>query len=167
MKEIRDIKIDMLMGNENPILGIFRGITDGMRVINCDVYNDRGMEFIYYNREREWIFYQDARDGKFWCEHSRYWSVFSHKLGIEYEEMQALTKFLVEEFLKKEVFAPFSIDNLFGVGVEEALKREVGMPKVLLGIDEVGEALNREMVLAIDQVHYSSIGQALKTKLGE
>jgi hypothetical protein len=36
-----------------------------------------------------------------------------------------------------------------------------------LGIDEVGEALNREMVLAIDHVHYSSIGEALKTKLGE
>jgi hypothetical protein len=28
MKEIRDIKIDLLMGNKNPILDMFRKITD-------------------------------------------------------------------------------------------------------------------------------------------
>ena len=147
MKEIRDIKIDMLMGNENPILGIFRGITDGMRVINCDVYNDRGMEFIYYNREREWIFYQDVKNVEFWANYKRYWVILERELHLEYEEIQALTKFLVEEALKREVATPHRGGGSGSHRVEEALKREVAKPvkhKVTL-MDGVEEALERTL----------------------
>lgn len=35
MKEIRDIKIDMLMGNDNPIIDLFNEITDGIKIMNC------------------------------------------------------------------------------------------------------------------------------------
>ena len=130
MKEIiRDIKIDLLMGNENPILERFREITDGMMVINCDVYNKDGQEFIYFNKEREWIFYQDAKN-KFWCEHDRYWKIFDG-LKMEYSEIQALTKFLVEEVLMREIEATptYSFSTFRGyLNLELEEYKRVAMP---------------------------------------
>lgn len=45
MKEIRDIKIDLLMGNQNPIIEWFKEMTKDLRIIKCDVYNKDGLEF--------------------------------------------------------------------------------------------------------------------------
>ena len=123
MKDIRDIKIDLLMGNQNPILDMFRKITDGMGIINCDVYNKDGLEFIYYNKDGEWIFYQDCKNEKFWTHYYRYWEILEREFHLEYEEIQALTKFLVEEALKREVGTPTSNGILNESQVEEALKR--------------------------------------------
>jgi len=106
MKEIRDIKLDLVMGNQNPIVDSFKELTDCIKIINCDVYNKDGLEFIYYNKEKEWIFYQDVKNEKFWCDYNRYWSVFENKLNLEYKETQAITKFLVEEALKRELDTP-------------------------------------------------------------
>ena len=135
MKEIRDIKIDLVMGNQNPNVDLFKEITDGIKIINCNVYNKDGLEFIYYNKEKEWIFYQDVKNRKFWCDYNRYWSVFGKKLNLEYEETQAITKFLVEEALKRGVDTPEQLflraDNL----VEEALKREVATPNINLKLN--------------------------------
>ena len=147
MKEIRDIKIDLLMCNQNPILDMFRDITDGMGIINCDVYNKDGLEFIYYNKDGEWIFYQDVKNGQFWAHYKRYWEILEREFHLKYEEIQALTKFLVEEALKREVTTPgVLIMNEIGV-VEEALKREVTTPlyKSNYCLDEVEEALKREV----------------------
>lgn len=123
MKEVRDIKIDLLMCNKNPILDMFRDITDGMGIINCDVYNKDGLEFIYYNREREWIFYQDAKNGEFWAHYKRYWALLEREFRLEYEEIQALTKFLVEEALKREVTTSNVHQSKSWRWVEEVLKR--------------------------------------------
>jgi hypothetical protein len=147
MKEIRDIKIDLLMCNKNPIVDLFKELTDDVKVIHCDVYNKDGLEFIYYNKEKEWIFYQDAKNGKFWCDYNRYWSFFAEKLNLEYEEIQEITKFMVEEALKIGVDTPGLETALFAHKVEEALKREVDTPQTLKFylLDEVEEALKREV----------------------
>ena len=148
MKELRDIKIDLLMCNQNPILDMFRKITDGMGIINCDVYNKYGLEFIYYNREREWIFYQDAKNGEFWAHYKRYWEILEREFHLEYEEIQALTKFLVEEALKREVTTPVSFKWMNTKKLEEVLKREVATPTsgVFGEIAMVEEALKRKVV---------------------
>ena len=147
MKEIRDIKLDLLMGNKNTIVDLFNEITKELQIINCEVYNDDGLEFIYYNKENEWIFYQDAKNGKFWCDYNRYWSFFREKLNLEYKEIQAITKLLVEEALKREVDTPYPsfVEEL--AMVEEALKREVDTPDDYFGMmdDKVEEALKREV----------------------
>ena len=64
MKEIRDIKIDLVMGNKNPIVDLFCNITSGIEIINCNVYNEDGLEFIYH-KDGQWIFYQDCKNEKF------------------------------------------------------------------------------------------------------
>ena len=156
MKEIRDIKIDLLTGNKNPIVELFNEITKDTMIIKCDVYHKHGLEFIYfanaktagqYHKCGEWIFYQDCQNGEFWCNYTRYWSLFESNLKLEYGEIQAITKYLVEEALKREVSTPRfgKYDGCFSV--EEALKREVGTPsgEYLLGINRVEEALKQEV----------------------
>jgi hypothetical protein len=108
MKEIRDIKIDLVMGNKNPIIDLFCEITNGLGIINCNVYNDEGMEFIYYNKEGEWIFYQDCKNEKFWAHYKRYWVLLESYFDLEYREIQAITKLLVEEMIKQEVDTPYT-----------------------------------------------------------
>jgi len=138
MKEVRDIKIDMLMGNQNPIVDLFCEITSGIEIINCDVYNKDGLEFIYH-KDGQWIFYQDAK--KFWVHYNRYWKIFESEFNLKYDEIQAITKLLVvqrtlciskvEETLKRELTTPLVFRMKLSSKVEEALKREVTMPRGL------------------------------------
>jgi len=147
MKEIRDIKIDLVMGNKNPIIDMFCEITNGLGIINCNVYNEDGMEFIYYNREGEWIFYQDCKNEKFWAHYKRYWALLESYFDLEYREIQSITKLLVEKTLKLEVGTPHRGGGSGSHSVEQALKREVGTPlKSYIGsMKLVEEVLNREV----------------------
>jgi len=182
MKEIRDIKLDLLMGNKNPIVDLFNEITKDLQIINCDVYNKDGLEFIYfvptksaehyYNKENEWIFYQDAKNGEFWCVYNRYWKIFESEFNFKYEEIQAITKFLVEEALKREVTIPER--NRAGdlVKVEEALKREVTIPYFLRSRlhTSVEEALKREVDTPYTNdilLNLVPVEEALKREVGE
>jgi hypothetical protein len=127
MKEIRDIKLDILMGNKNPLVDLFNEITKDLQIINCEVYNDDGLEFIYFvPTKNEWIFYQDAENGEFWVHYNRYWKIFESEFKLGHDEIQAITKFLVEEVFKREVATPKSFDlNVGDLEVGEALKREL------------------------------------------
>ena len=191
MKEIRDIKIDLVMGNKNPIVDLFREITDGLNIIKCDVYNNDGSEFIYYNREVKWIFYQDVKNEEFWCDYNRYWEIFKSEFNLKYEEIAAITKLLVEEALKRElstselhfqtqnleveealkreVTTPFPPSKPSELKVEEALNRKVATPQLesLMITEGVEEALKREVVQpsASNVRLFYQVGDALKRKL--
>jgi len=145
MKELRDIKLDLIMGNQNPIIELFHEITSGIEIINCNVYNKDVSEFIYH-KDGQWIFYQDCKNERFWTHYYNYWELFESKFHLKYDEIQAITKYLVEEALKREVSTPargsFFIHNV----VEESLKREVGTPKSnLIPLQKVEEALKRNL----------------------
>ena len=121
MKEVRDVKIDLLIGNKNPVIDLFCEITSGIEIINCNVYNEEGLEFIYH-KDGQWIFYQDKNE-RFWVNYYKYWSIFESKFRLNYEEIQAITKVLVEEALKREVSTPLCAGTHNEERVEEALKR--------------------------------------------
>ena len=169
MKEIRDIKIDLLMGNQNPIVDLFNDITKDLQIINCDVYNKDGLEFIYH-KDGQWIFYQDCKNEKFWTHYYRYWALFESKFSFKYQEIQAITKYLVEEALKREVGTPNLLLHLKFNWVEEALKREVGTPDREIIIKEVvvEEALKREVGTPLRRSLGISIlvEEALKREVG-
>ena len=135
------------MGNQNPIVDLFREITDGLNIIKCDVYNNDGSEFIYYNREVKWIFYQDVKNEEFWCDYNRYWEIFKSEFNLKYEEIGAITKLLVEEALKREVTTPANASFNEPGPVEEALKRELSTSELHFQTQnlEVEEALMREV----------------------
>ena len=146
MKEVRDIKIDLVMGNQNPVIDLFCEITSGIEIINCNVYNEDGLEFIYH-KDGQWIFYQDCKNEKFWTNYYKYWELFESKFHLKYDEIQAITKYLVEEALKREVGTSMSLKLQLLLRVEEALKREVSTPCINSWIrcKEVEEALKREV----------------------
>ena len=156
MKELRDIKLDLIMGNQNPIIELFHEITSGIQIINCNVYNKDGLEFIYH-KDGQWIFYQDCKNEKFWTHYYKYWELFESKFHLKYDEIGAITKYLVvqstlcihkvEDALKREVGTPYKIANNLTIPVEKALKREVGTPKSmnLIPLQKVEEALKREL----------------------
>ncbi len=167
MKEIRDIKIDLLMGNQNPIIERFREITKDLCIINCDVYNEDGMEFIYFNQEREWIFYQDAKNGKFWTNYYRYWSILEREFRLEYLEIQSITKLLVEEALKREVAKPHINVWTPTKMVEEALMREVAKPMYLSNswYKKVEEVMKREVADPLSIAFRQKVGEVLKREV--
>jgi hypothetical protein len=190
MKEIRDIKIDLVMGNKNPIIERFMEITKDLCIIKCDVYHKDGLEFIYHNKDGEWIFYQDCKNEKFWTHYYRYWEILEREFHLEYEEIQALTKFLVEEALKREVgtptsngilnesqveealkqelTTPYSISNNLSKVLEKVLKRELSTPttKLLGKIQKVEDVLNRELGTPVSPIgNIVAIEEALKQKL--
>ena len=150
----------MLTGTQNPIIELFNQITEGIQIVNCDVYEKHGWEFIYfvpaktadaetalpYHKDGEWIFYQNLKNEKFWCNYYKYWSFFESQLGLTYLEVQSITKLLVEEALKREVAPPCFRKWLSIKQVGEALKREVAPPKSpeFLKLSMVEEALKRE-----------------------
>jgi hypothetical protein len=167
MKEIRDIKIDLLMGNQNPIIERFREITKDLCIIKCDVYNEDGMEFIYFNQEREWIFYQDAKNGKFWTNYYRYWSILEREFRLEYLEIQSITKLLVEEALKREVAKPHINVWTPTKMVEEALMREVAKPpgRPRCQLTQVEEVLKREVADPLSIAFSQKVGEVLKREV--
>ena len=156
MKELRDIKLDLIMGNQNPIIDLFHEITSGIQIINCNVYNKDGLEFIYH-KDGQWIFYQDSKNEKFWTHYFNYWELFESKFHLNYVEIQSITKYLVvqstlcgykvEEALKREVGTPSGVMRISSLQVEEALKREVSPPVIPGSHTEflVEEALKREI----------------------
>ena len=146
MKEVRDIKLDLLFGNDNEIINLFNKITDGIEIVNTNVYNEDGLEFIYH-KDGKWIFFQDAKNGKFWCSNARYWQLFINKFDLIYEEIQSITKFLVEEALKREVNTSIDEKYFMSNEIEEALKREMNTPKnaVYSKSKKVDEALKQEL----------------------
>lgn len=144
---IRDIKLDLLMCNKNPIVDLFNEITNGIKIINIDVYNEDSSELIYYANQ-DWIFYQDFKNGDFWCNDVKYWSLFKDKFDIVYEEIQSITKYLIEETLKRELDTPFRTHLEAEKVIEEVLKRELNEPMesfVQLN-EDIEEALKNNLI---------------------
>ena len=169
MKEVRDIKLDLLFGNDNEIINLFNEITDGIEIVNTNVYNEKGLEFIYH-KDGEWIFFQDVKNGKFWCSNARYWKLFTSKFDLSYEEIQNITKFLVEESLKREVNTTTLTQGCQDNAVEEALKRDMTTPidyRPRGGIS-VEVALKKEIGTPKNAVYSKrkKVDDALKQELG-
>ena len=168
MKELRDIKLDLIMGNQNPIIELFHEITSGIQIINCNVYNKDGSEFIYH-KDGQWIFYQDCKNEKFWTHYYKYWELFESKFHLKYEEIQAITKVLVEDALKREVSTPRWLAMMYWKEVEDALKREVGTPTNSNHFISwrVEEALKREVGTpkSMNLIPLQKVEEALKREL--
>ena len=167
MKEVRDIKIDLLMGNQNPVIDLFCEITSGIKIINCNVYNEDGLEFIYH-KDGQWIFYQDCKNEKFWTHYYKYWEFFESNFHLKYEEIQAITKVLVEDALKREVSTP-TIELDTDYSVEDALKREVSTPDPtkFQYYYKVEDALKREVSppTTSTATWYSKVEEAIKQEM--
>ena len=101
----RRINIDLITDAPNPTIEWFNGIWEQLSTFEIDVYHYDGSEVIYYiNGEKpQWIFYQDNKWGRFWCNLSIYWLPLASKFDLNYEEIQVITKLLVENALNNKI----------------------------------------------------------------
>lgn len=122
---IRDIQIDLIMDNKNPIIDMFNGIWDNLSIVEVDVYHNKGGEFIYYNKDNKWIFFRDDKKKKFWCNYTRYWLIFQSNFNHNNIDIQGITKLLVENALNSSISKPLKNALTRFKEVEKALNISV------------------------------------------
>jgi len=99
VKLLRSINIDLLLDQHNPIIDRFNSIWVNLHIVETNVYHKNGGELVYFRIDKmgkkEWIFYQDMLMNKFWCNYNRYWVILKADFNINYDEIQIITKLLV------------------------------------------------------------------------
>jgi len=143
MKHIRDIKIDLLTGQQNPIVDLFNELTSGIFLFSCSVFYGQGKEFIYA-KGKEWLFYQGKR--MFLINHKSYCKHFETNFGMSQEEILAVTKYLLDEALKRGGTTE-EISQISKLQVGEGIKRNIPTPETAYGrsYSVVEEALEQEL----------------------
>ena len=95
---IRQLKIALIIESYNPIVEWFKELWSKLCVIQCDVYHNKGGEFIFYIINDDfynYVFYRDIKKDELWCSSNEYWDILEHKFGFSYEEIQKVTEFLI------------------------------------------------------------------------
>lgn len=96
----RNIQIDLIMDNYNPIIEFFNSIWNTLDVIDLSVYNNDNDETIYYNKYGEWVFYSDHKD-RFWCNFDRYYKLFGIRFNLDYEDIIKSTNVMLNNSLNR------------------------------------------------------------------
>lgn len=108
---VRQLQIDMIADEVNPILEFFNDLLSKLNIIETNVYHNNGGEIIYYIIESNVkipIFFQDAKNNIFWCNYNHYWLIIESKFVLNYDDVQCITKYLVESVLNIHIEAPMT-----------------------------------------------------------
>lgn len=97
MSTLRDVKIDLITENSNPIINLFNEITEGLEILNTNVHNDIGVEFIYHKNSKS-MFYQDYHEYSFWCDYKTYW-IKMEEIGLHYDDIVEITNLLFQKLM--------------------------------------------------------------------
>lgn len=123
---IRNIQIDLIMDNPNPIIKTFNNIWNELSICETNVYTNIGGEFIYYNKNNKWVFFfREDKYGEFLCNYYRYWSIFKYEHGLSYDILKDITKLLVENKLNNSLQSINIISSESNRMVEETLIRKL------------------------------------------
>lgn len=103
---MRQIQIDLIADNPNPIVDWFNNIWSQIHVIKTNVYHKNGnREFIYYiktNNGNKWIFYNNIKQS-FWCNYEIYWREFEAILPLDRDGIIEITKILIENAMNSNI----------------------------------------------------------------
>lgn len=118
---IRNLQIDMIMDNPNPILIWVNAILCDLSVVKTNVYNKKDGELIYYNSKNKWIFYIDVKNRILWCNRELYWLPFEVKFKFDYAEVYILTELLVEYSSDNIIATPYLEKTSLSIMVQNTL----------------------------------------------
>ena len=79
---------------------------------------------IFYMKGDKVLFEFDTKGKVLWVHYSKIWSVFESKYGLEYQQIRALVKKVVENTLKLEGITPIAARDKLTWKVENTLKFE-------------------------------------------
>ena len=85
---------------------------------------DRWPEYIFFMKDGEFIFDYNKEDEYIYISYNKIWSFLKSFFGLEYKEIQDLTKEWVEEHYKLDVTTTTASYFIFNETVEEHYKLE-------------------------------------------
>ena len=101
----------------------------------------------FFMQGDRFVMEQDQKNGHLWVRQDGFWSIFSNDFSLEYRDIQAIIKFLVEQHLKSKVGRP--VDSCFRSTspVEQHLKSKVVTPvgPPLVKMDKVEQHLKSKV----------------------
>ena len=98
-KELEELKKEMTKDEKDPEK-TFLSMLDGLTVRIKDP------DSIFYFEGDDWIFEQDFKNGYFWCQYDKVWSVFETDHGLNYNEIRDFVKTMLEKYFKCSVLTP-------------------------------------------------------------
>ncbi len=128
----RQLSIDFITDTPNPIIEWFSTLWSTLLVIETDVYHDEGGELIYYrivDGKKQWIFYQDSSTD-YWCNDELYWTFLVTQFKVNWGDISAITKVLVENSLQASIAEPLQSANAIYYEVKTALDASKSIPIV-------------------------------------
>jgi hypothetical protein len=63
----------------------------------------------YYKHNNILLFNYNLINGEFWCHYNKFWSVLESKFNLNYQQIQSLVKYMVEEHLIQKDITPRSV----------------------------------------------------------
>ena len=95
----RQIKIDLITGDYNPIIEWFNDLWSKLLIMETNVFNEKGGEFIYHTLDNDFLFYIDIQNGLYYCDLVNYWQHLESRLDHRYDELLTISKTLLEHVL--------------------------------------------------------------------
>jgi hypothetical protein len=78
-----------------------------------DIFNRMIKKNNVWYLDNQWIFEYDKKNQRMLCQLNRWWSFFVDKIDLNYIQIQAISKCLLEEHLNHNVFTPTTISLKF------------------------------------------------------
>ena len=142
----RQLKIDLVTGDHNPITECFVEIWSKLHVLKTNVFHNNGGELIYYENTdsgKQWVFIEDIKNEQFYCNYEYYWSILSTRFDLEYFEIQTITKLMVENILNNTIPTPIPVRGWWSCPAVAELNDTTPTPVYLhLWLYLIGNALN-------------------------
>ena len=79
-------------------------------------------DYIFFMKDRKVVFNYNKKNGYVYISYDKIWSFLKNFFGLEYEEIQGLTKKWVEEHYKLRVITTFGFSTTRSLKVEEHYK---------------------------------------------
>jgi hypothetical protein len=70
-----------------------------------DIFNRMIKKDNVWYLNNQWIFELDEKDQIMWCYYFNWWTFFVEEIGLDYKQIQVITKCLLEDHLKYNVFS--------------------------------------------------------------
>ena len=107
-QNLRQLKIDLITGDYNPIIEWFEGLWFNINSIHIDIFHIHGGEILYYIIEDDSIksiFYRDDINNDFYCDDDRFWLIMKTCFNIiTYNEIESISRILLEHKLDSSIF---------------------------------------------------------------
>ena len=102
----RQMQIDLITGEFNPIVDWFIEAFSDLVLHECDIFHKKGGEVLYFiPKTSKWIFYQDNDRKILYCNSKHYYKELNYLYNMQYKDIYGISKILIENIFNREVSA--------------------------------------------------------------